>query len=587
MGDEYDSSVDVFDVDTSSDSSADYSVDTPSNDYSDSINDFSEDTSSDDYGEIADDIPDEITEDTYDDSTTDIDEDTLDVPEDIEEDISSVSSEDTTEDIPEDISEDTEEEIVEDNQESIDDSFDDISEDIESDETEVEVSSDIPEDIEEDVEPEVTDELVEEADVVDETDDVEPTDDLTEQETEAVDETAEVETTDELAEEETEVVDDTAAEAETTEVLAEETEIVDETAELKPTDELTEEGTAVIDETVEVETTDEFTEGEVEVVDKTAESNYDLSVFDKNGNLKPMNNEEYLSLTPEQQDLFEEKYSSLSQEEREKYDLQYAQADFDNYNKNVKQGNYERDESIEQDLNDIIAGKYMENDSLDSIVTEYTSKGIATILSSKIDLDPVTKSNLTNQAGQIGSLYGPQIMESITQTARTQYGSPVPTPIVHLDAFGNKSYDYGIKPSDKKPDWDNRILDCIDGQDQMDIYKNANLKQAEINDRPCLIKDIDYNFVDTKTGMTNRELMAKGRSPIDVNTNEKIELHHMGQKFDSPFAELTENSEHGNGNHKILHPKTSDSWRNDDSLKYEYQKEKSKHWIERSKSYNL
>ena len=245
MGDEYDSSVDASDVDTLSDSSADYSVDTPSDDYSDSIDNFSEDTSSDDYGEIADDIPDEITEDTYDDSTTDLAEDNFDVPEDIEENISSENFEETTEDIPEDILEDTEEEIVEDNQESTDDSFDDIPEDTESDETEVEVSSDIPEEIEEDVEPEVTDELVEEAEVIDETAEVEPTDELAEEEAEAVDETTEMEPAEEVAEEETE--------------------IVDETAEVEPTDEFAEEDTEVVDETAESESIAEFVEKENDV----------------------------------------------------------------------------------------------------------------------------------------------------------------------------------------------------------------------------------------------------------------------------------------------------------------------------------
>lgn len=296
MGDEYDSSVDVSDVDTSSDSSADYSVDTPSDDYSDSIDDFSEDTSSDDYGEIADDIPDEITEDTYDDSTTDLAEDTLDVPEDIEENISSENFEETTEDIPEDILEDTEEEIVEDNQENTNGNFDDIPEDVESDETEVEASSDIPEEIEEDVEPEVPDELAkEEAEVVDETAEAEPTDDLTEQETEAVDETAEIEPAEEVAEEEAEVIDETA-EAETTDELAEEdTEVVDETADAETTDEPAEEEAEVVDETAEAETTDELAVEEGEVVDEIIEAETteefveeEVEVIDETAEVKPI-----------------------------------------------------------------------------------------------------------------------------------------------------------------------------------------------------------------------------------------------------------------------------------------------------------
>ena len=68
----------------------------------------------------------------------------------------------------------------------------------------------------------------------------------------------------------------------------------------------------------------------------------------------------------------------------------------------------------------------------------------------------------------------------------------------------------------------------------------------------------------------------------DPKTGEKIELHHMGQKRDGPFAELTENSEHGGKNHGILHTSHSDSWRNEPGAKENYQKEKSDHWKARA-----
>lgn len=130
--------------------------------------------------------------------------------------------------------------------------------------------------------------------------------------------------------------------------------------------------------------------------------------------------------------------------------------------------------------------------------------------------------------------------------------------------------------------WSDEIINHIESMEQYEIYKNADLHEEEINGRKCLVKDIDLDYVDPKTGMTNRELMAKGRSPIDAKTGEKIELHHMGQDFDAPFAELCENSEHGDGNHSTLHTKTSDSWRNDPELKAQYQREKRDHWQTRA-----
>ena len=132
--------------------------------------------------------------------------------------------------------------------------------------------------------------------------------------------------------------------------------------------------------------------------------------------------------------------------------------------------------------------------------------------------------------------------------------------------------------------WSDEIIDCIEGMDQYKIYKDANLHEAEINGRKCLIKDIDYDYVDPKTGMTNRELMEKGRPPIDPKTGETIEIHHMGQEYDAPFAELCENSEHGDGKHKILHTKQEGSWRNNPELESRYNNvDRPNHWKERAK----
>ena len=130
--------------------------------------------------------------------------------------------------------------------------------------------------------------------------------------------------------------------------------------------------------------------------------------------------------------------------------------------------------------------------------------------------------------------------------------------------------------------WSDDIVDHIETKEQAEIYKSANLHEANIDGRECLIKDIDMDYVDPKTNLTNRELMAKGRSPIDSATGERIELHHMGQEYDSPFAELCANSEHGDGKDTILHDKTVTSWRQDSTLKNRYNNvDKPNHWKQR------
>ena len=136
-----------------------------------------------------------------------------------------------------------------------------------------------------------------------------------------------------------------------------------------------------------------------------------------------------------------------------------------------------------------------------------------------------------------------------------------------------------IKDIKKETGWSDQIIEHIDNTQQAEIYMKAKLKEKKVSDRLCLCKEIDADYVDPKTGMTNKELMKKGRSPIDAKTGERIELHHMGQNYDSPFAELCENSEHGDGNHHTLHSKTESSWRNDTNLKNQYNNvDKPNHW---------
>jgi hypothetical protein len=132
--------------------------------------------------------------------------------------------------------------------------------------------------------------------------------------------------------------------------------------------------------------------------------------------------------------------------------------------------------------------------------------------------------------------------------------------------------------------WSDEIIDHIENMDQYEIYKNANLHEAEIDGRKCLIKDIDMDYVDPKTGKTNRELMIEGRSPIDPETGDKIELHHMGQEYDSPFAELCEDTEHGDGKYSVLHTKMEGSWRKDPKLLNQYNNvDRPNHWKARAK----
>lgn len=97
--------------------------------------------------------------------------------------------------------------------------------------------------------------------------------------------------------------------------------------------------------------------------------------------------------------------------------------------------------------------------------------------------------------------------------------------------------------------WSDEIIDNIKNMKQYEILKNAGLIEVDINGRKCLIKenmDLDYTDED---GISNRERMERGLAPLDSKTGKPIELHHLGQKADSPLVELTE-EEHRTGEYE-------------------------------------
>lgn len=134
------------------------------------------------------------------------------------------------------------------------------------------------------------------------------------------------------------------------------------------------------------------------------------------------------------------------------------------------------------------------------------------------------------------------------------------------------------KKINEKSEYSDEVNENIATEEELDIYLEAELKETTINDKPALIReDIDYDQLDEETRETNLEKMEKGKAPLDKDGN-PIELHHVGQKSDSPLAELIRNEHRGKGNDSVLHDKTQDS----EIDRKEFQKEKSEHWKARA-----
>ena len=125
--------------------------------------------------------------------------------------------------------------------------------------------------------------------------------------------------------------------------------------------------------------------------------------------------------------------------------------------------------------------------------------------------------------------------------------------------------------------WSDEIIDAISSMEEYEIYKKADLEEKEINGKKCLVrKDIDLEQKDSMV-RTNSERMEKGLPPLDKN-GRPIELHHIGQKSDSPLAELTTSEHRGKGNDTVLHDKKKESEIDRDK----FAEERSEHWKNRS-----
>lgn len=129
----------------------------------------------------------------------------------------------------------------------------------------------------------------------------------------------------------------------------------------------------------------------------------------------------------------------------------------------------------------------------------------------------------------------------------------------------------------KETGWSDKIIDNITYKEEAEIYKNANLKETEVNGRPCLVKsEINLSPKDD-FGKINSERMEKGLPPLDKN-GKFTELHHMGQKNDAPLVELTQEEHRGHPNYGLLHDKS----RQPEINRHEFIKVRNDHWLSRA-----
>ncbi|MBT0912493.1 HNH/ENDO VII family nuclease [Streptococcus salivarius] len=126
--------------------------------------------------------------------------------------------------------------------------------------------------------------------------------------------------------------------------------------------------------------------------------------------------------------------------------------------------------------------------------------------------------------------------------------------------------------------WSKELISSFRWKEEVEVYKDQKLKEKQVDGRQVLQRgDIDPNFKDEQ-GITNKERMENGKAPIV--DGKPVELHHIGQKQDSPFAELT-SSVHKE-NYRNLHdvpPQPSQIDRKS------FAKEKADYWKKRAEDF--
>lgn len=112
---------------------------------------------------------------------------------------------------------------------------------------------------------------------------------------------------------------------------------------------------------------------------------------------------------------------------------------------------------------------------------------------------------------------------------------------------------------------------------EYDVYKSENLAFIDtLGKNGGYVQQIDWEFIgDISDGRTNAQRVLDGLSPLDP-TGMPYDLHHIGQKADSPLAILTNSTHHGN--YSTLHANTGANTSEIDRIAFE--KEKDEFWLQ-------
>jgi hypothetical protein len=138
-------------------------------------------------------------------------------------------------------------------------------------------------------------------------------------------------------------------------------------------------------------------------------------------------------------------------------------------------------------------------------------------------------------------------------------------------------YEITQKTIESESPFSKAINGYIRNLSELNIYKGRELQEGVINDKSCLLnKEIDPSIID-ENNKSNLSRMKDGLAPIGSD-GKLMDLHHIGQKPDSPLGELTKTDHQENSG--VLH--TRDESQIDRS---KFDIEKANHWKARARDF--
>ena len=172
---------------------------------------------------------------------------------------------------------------------------------------------------------------------------------------------------------------------------------------------------------------------------------------------------------------------------------------------------------------------------------------------------------------ELGRFCSPEDAVFISPWASNSADDPQEPPPSTLTEEQKNYYKKALRCSDE-------VIAYIRNKQEAEIYVRAGLHEKTVCGRKCLVRDdIDYDYTDSK-GSTNRERMKDGNAPYGSD-GKTIKLHHIGQRDNSPLAELLDYEHTGKDSDKYLHDKIGESLVDHDA----FSTVRRRHWTERGK----